>query len=630
VISLGCDGVAGLADNGDSSSDTLTASETPGAFDTATWSDESVARDTPGGNDTHVEFEQVGEIEGDDAGGRSDEAESDAEDAEDATEAHEDVFEPPLPEDWDEDGVPDEFDLFPRDRCEAWDLDGDGVGDGADPDRDGDSVPDRWERRVGTDPNDPLDFPSGVDSDGDGVPDYADLYPDDPDRSDDGIDPADHVQADLCVLNHYPGWFAGDLHAHTIYSDGKESIEEFVRSAEIYQDPCFLEVRPEYAGRPLQFMALTDHRTVDGAYDPAFKSDKVVLIPGNETGGIVHGNGLGLLANIPRESTQAATTVQRMAEYGERVHWQGGTYQANHPCSPWTGWTPDLEFLDAIEIWNTTWSIERRMTEAHLDKKVASTGGENIYIRPAIRRVGTSSNHQAMALWENALACGLHLPIVGGSDSHGDFPLGRPTTLVYARQLGMNDILDGIRAGRTAIARGLETVRAQAWLANEYGRYEVMIGGTVRARSGSLLQLRIRLERAAGHVVQVVAGPVLDSPCSRESLEEFEGGTVIEWYLVPEDAEEIYEWTSSVAIPSPGWAYLRVLEPLDLENVFRTSRLSEDLAPECASGEDSPIDDFLLSDREDQLLNLWQGSAPEDFYCSLGFVTSAFRVLPPL
>ncbi|MFK8017293.1 MAG: PA14 domain-containing protein, partial [Gammaproteobacteria bacterium] len=66
--------------------------------------------------------------------------------------------------DSDGDGVPDTLDAFPNDPNETMDSDGDGIGDNADP--------------FPNDPSLPVQ-----DSDGDGVANYVDLYPDDPTRS---------------------------------------------------------------------------------------------------------------------------------------------------------------------------------------------------------------------------------------------------------------------------------------------------------------------------------------------------------------------------------------------------------------------------------------------------------------
>ena len=54
--------------------------------------------------------------------------------------------------DGDNDGVPDDRDVFPADPTETSDTDGDGIGNNADPDDDNDKMPDAWEIQYGLDP----------------------------------------------------------------------------------------------------------------------------------------------------------------------------------------------------------------------------------------------------------------------------------------------------------------------------------------------------------------------------------------------------------------------------------------------------------------------------------------------
>lgn len=64
--------------------------------------------------------------------------------------------------DRDGDGVNDELDLFPDNPAEWADMDGDGIGDNGDPDRDGDNFDNVFEEQKGTNPNDPADYPDTV------------------------------------------------------------------------------------------------------------------------------------------------------------------------------------------------------------------------------------------------------------------------------------------------------------------------------------------------------------------------------------------------------------------------------------------------------------------------------------
>ena len=72
----------------------------------------------------------------------------------------------PTDTDTDGDGVLNEEDAFPNDPTEWLDTDGDGIGNNADTDDDGDGMFDQWESYFGLDPLDPADAASDGDADG--------------------------------------------------------------------------------------------------------------------------------------------------------------------------------------------------------------------------------------------------------------------------------------------------------------------------------------------------------------------------------------------------------------------------------------------------------------------------------
>ena len=94
-----------------------------------------------------------------------------------------------LDPDKDNDGVNDNFDSFPEDPNEQYDSDGDGIGNNADSDDDNDGFTDRDEALAGTDPLDPFSFPA--DRDNDKLPDSLEpglgTDPSNPDTDNDGV-----------------------------------------------------------------------------------------------------------------------------------------------------------------------------------------------------------------------------------------------------------------------------------------------------------------------------------------------------------------------------------------------------------------------------------------------------------
>src|SRR5262249_59801831 len=83
--------------------------------------------------------------------------------------------------------------------------------------------------------------------------------------------PARRARPPRRVLRARPGrrWLAGDLHTHTVHSDGALTVSELAALA---------------AGRGLEFLAVTDHNTVSHHAELAAASRRygITLLPGQE------------------------------------------------------------------------------------------------------------------------------------------------------------------------------------------------------------------------------------------------------------------------------------------------------------------------------------------------------------
>ncbi len=196
-------------------------------------------------------------------------------------------------------------------------------------------------------------------------------------------------------------WLAGDLHTHTVHSDGAMTVSELARFA---------------VGQGLDFIAVTDHNTIShhAELPAAAAAHQIILVPGQEVTTIAgHANAFGNLGWIDfRRSADSWLAVT------ER---HGGLLSVNHPIGGHVSWTiPMTRRPPLVEVWHWSW----------LDPR-----------------------------WTNSLAWWLAwdpaaIP-VGGSDWHrpgADALPGSPTTWIETAAAEPDALLGGLRAGRTAIS----------------------------------------------------------------------------------------------------------------------------------------------------------------------------------
>jgi len=274
-------------------------------------------------------------------------------------------------------------------------------------DSDLDGVIDRVEEQVGTDRMDSTDIPG-----------------------------APKVKFDQGVLNTEEGWYRGDLRCYSNYSDANLSVRDIVR-------------RAEKLG--LDFVAITDKGTLEQCKDPNYKSDKVLLIPAFEWGIDGHATCLGAKTSIKNWDNNAQ--VQAAIQL---AHAQGVIFCIIDPCSSKSPWEWGAVGFHAMEVWNKGWRWElatepdvlgRGERTRHISASKA--------IRTSLAFDNMSKNSQTLKFWDAVLSERLPVAAVGGSgalDRLAD--LGSPITYVYARELSVQGILDGILNGRTFVSSG--------------------------------------------------------------------------------------------------------------------------------------------------------------------------------
>jgi hypothetical protein len=198
-------------------------------------------------------------------------------------------------------------------------------------------------------------------------------------------------------------WLAGDLHTHTVHSDGGMTVPELARFA---------------AGRGLDFLAITDHNTTSHHRElpAAAAAHRIALLPGQEvTTETGHANALGSIGWVDfREPPDA---------WLEAIEAGGGLMSVNHPIGGNVSWaTPMKRRPPLIEVWHWSW----------LDTRWTTPIGWWLAWDPDAIPVGGSDWHKP------------------GSDS---LP-GAPTTWVAAEAAEPEAILAAVAAGRTAISAG--------------------------------------------------------------------------------------------------------------------------------------------------------------------------------
>lgn len=202
-------------------------------------------------------------------------------------------------------------------------------------------------------------------------------------------------------------WLAGDLHTHSVHSDGALTLDEL--GALAYE-------------RGLDFLAVTDHNTIShhAGLPAASARTGVVLVPGQEvTTATGHANAFGDVGWIDFRRPADDWLIET-----ER---RGGLLSVNHPLTADLAWRqPMARRPRHAEIWHWTW-LDRRW------------GGPLAWWQA----------------WDRAV-----IP-VGGSDFHragSDSPPGAPTTWVACERSRVDGgdpvgaVLDGLRAGRVAVS----------------------------------------------------------------------------------------------------------------------------------------------------------------------------------
>jgi hypothetical protein len=292
------------------------------------------------------------------------------------------------------------------------------------------------------------------------------------------------------VINSAAGWYKGDLHSHTGRTDG------VCKSQSGKNVPC----PPSHlfaaaAAQGLDFLALTDHNT-QASFNELMQDqlyyDKMLLIPAEEVTTVKgHSNIWGTEGFLDYRVADTGFTVNDLFDQAHKLH---ALVSINHAYWPWDehcpgcgwAWITDFSKVDAIEIVN-----------GYHEK------GSWFTPPPG----------NGVPFWEAQLAKGFRPTGVGGGDDHRggeQLPqhdgVGIPTTVVYARELSQQGILEGIKAGHVyVIATGPDGPPLYL------NAGSAMMGDALSAESGKSIAFKLTTSASAAKLRLLVDGKDVDS-----------------------------------------------------------------------------------------------------------------------
>ncbi|RJO63534.1 MAG: hypothetical protein C4523_20065 [Myxococcales bacterium] len=378
-------------------------------------------------------------------------------------------------------------------------------------------------------------------SDGDDDDREAEAEPD----GEDVIDPGLRLRSE--------GWLRGDLHMHSKWSDGGDATAMVIAIGEYLENEIFLEAHPEYAGNGLDFISITDHRTADTLTDPDWRSERLILVPGEELGSDGHANLFGITEMVSHDPGNDGTTLDDLLAAIETVHGMGGAFSINHPFTPGDPWPWDTRTHDAVEVWNTKWAMQTSpLPEEYLTEWEASRGPAS----PLFRRAIQESQDQVLRFYEAMLARGLHVALVGGSDRHVLFMNGFPTTWIKPEGGQSAGVVQGILARHTFVSR--TPVAATVEMTINAGDGSAQMGDAVQIPpAGATVTIHVRAGRAAGGLIRLMKGSAV---ASDEALPEAPLGQVLAEAAI--ESEDFVFDVADVPVQPGDWIYPMVLEPL--------------------------------------------------------------------
>ena len=220
-------------------------------------------------------------------------------------------------------------------------------------------------------------------------------------------------------------WYRGNLHTHTINSDGDSSP---------------YDVMAWYKRNGYQFLAITDHNTfTDPALFDTNPSDNFLLIGAEEVTNAktVHLNAIGINKVVPPQAGSTVTEILQAAI--DAIRAQGGIPLINHPNFRWA--------FTAREMLPLKGAVLVEIASGH----------------PTVNHAGDGLVPATEQMWDELLSAGMRVFAVSVDDAHNfrqEFAIdrsnpGRGWVVARAAALTRDNILAALSAGEFYASTGV-------------------------------------------------------------------------------------------------------------------------------------------------------------------------------
>ena len=225
-------------------------------------------------------------------------------------------------------------------------------------------------------------------------------------------------------------WYKGNLHTHTINSDGDSSPDAVARW---------------YKEHRYNFLVLTDHNFVtqpEGLNSIFAAEDRFLLIPGEEVtsgfeGTPIHVNGFNLLHTVdPLVGGSVVDTIQKNVD---AIRGAGGMPSLNHPSFRWAVTPGELRQVNNMKLFE--------VYNGH----------------PTTNDAGGGGVQGLEEMWDSVLTAGREIYGIAVDDAHtfkvfapGESNPGRGWVHVKARELSTSAVLAALEAGEFYSSTGVE------------------------------------------------------------------------------------------------------------------------------------------------------------------------------